>query len=132
MRTISANGTKMALFFTMADIGQGLSFFSEERDFLQVGAWRYEAGKELATHNHNTVERAIDRTQEFLFVVQGKAKAFIHDENDQIIDTLELNAHEGLILFAGGHGYEIMTDDTVVIETKNGPYPGAEADRRRF
>ena len=43
-------------------------------------------------------------------------------------------ASEGdiLILLTGGHGYEILTEGTQVLEVKNGPYVGAEADRRRL
>jgi len=39
---------------------------------------------------------------------------------------------ETLILLKGGHGYEILEDGTRVLEVKNGPYPGAEVDRRRL
>jgi hypothetical protein len=37
-----------------------------------------------------------------------------------------------LILLQGGHGYEILEDGTQVLEVKNGPYIGADLDRRRF
>lgn len=32
----------------------------------------------------------------------------------------------------GGYGYRILEDNTKVIEIKNGPYLGAEKDRRRL
>ena len=39
---------------------------------------------------------------------------------------------EAMALLRHGHGYEILENDTRVLEIKNGPYPGAERDRVRF
>ena len=36
---------------------QGLSFYSDEKDFIQVGTWKYNSGKELLAHKHNIVPR---------------------------------------------------------------------------
>ena len=36
------------------------------------------------------------------------------------------------MLLECGHGYTILSDDTKVIEIKNGPYLGADVDRRRI
>jgi hypothetical protein len=32
----------------------------------------------------------------------------------------------------GGHGYEILEDDTQIIESKNGPFAGVEQDKIKF
>jgi hypothetical protein len=37
-----------------------------------------------------------------------------------------------LALFNGGHGYEVLEDNTRVLEVKNGPYLGPEVDRRKI
>jgi hypothetical protein len=132
MHLVKKENKKIALKFGMTDIKEGLSFFSENNDFIQVGAWRYEQGKNLLTHIHNFVKREINRTQEFILVVKGSVKASIYDDDENFIEDTVLNENEGLILFSGGHGYEILEDDTVVIEVKNGPYVGAELDRRRL
>ena len=39
---------------------------------------------------------------------------------------------EVIILLRGAHGYEILEDNTQVLEFKNGPYLGAEIDRKRI
>lgn len=122
----------MALKFGQEDIGEGLSFFSLEEDFIQVGGWRYQRGRRLPAHIHNAVRREIDRTQEFVFVIRGSVRAYIYDYDETLLEHVTLGEGEGLVLFAGGHGYEVLADDTVVVEAKNGPYPGAERDRRRL
>ena len=62
----------------------------------------------------------------------GAIKARIFGLQDQPL--AEFNAHEGdvVILLRGGHGYDIIEDGTQVLEIKNGPYLGAEVDRRRI
>ncbi len=132
MQVIKSSGHKIALKFGQADIKDGLSFFSEPNDYIQVGGWRYTKGKKLSSHIHNLCRREIGGTQEFIYVVKGRLKASIYDDKENLIESLVLEAGEGLVLFCGGHGYQILQDDTVVIETKNGPYPGADIDRRRF
>ncbi|MHC4278491.1 MAG: cupin domain-containing protein [Planctomycetota bacterium] len=127
---VGKKNQKLALRLRAEDIAEGLSFFSDDRDFIQVGTWRYEKGKRLLTHTHNFVKREVTRTQEFIYVVKGSVKASIYDEDEEFLEDLTLNPNEGLILFSGGHGYEMLEGDTVVIEVKNGPYPGAGADRK--
>lgn len=110
----------------------GPEFFSDDGDFLQIGSWNYQAGQQLAAHNHNIVPRSTDRTQEFIVLLRGSLRADIYTEDDEFVESVVINAGEGLLNLSGGHGYEILEDDTIVIESKNGPYPGADADRRRL
>ncbi len=132
MYEIRKNGQKIAAKVRVNDIEEGLTFFTDDEDFLQIGAWRYAKGTNLEAHNHNFVPREVSRTQEFVYVVKGAVKAFIYDEEDEFIEEVVVKAGEALFLFAGGHGYQTLAEDTVVFEVKNGPYPGAEKDRRRL
>lgn len=114
------------------EIQAGLQFFSEDGESIQVGAWTYDKERVLPAHIHNEVERKFLRTCEVLYVISGSLKADIYD--DAAIKTAEVVIYTGdiLILLSGGHGYEILEDGTKVLEIKNGPYPGAEQDRRRI
>ena len=62
----------------------------------------------------------------------GSIRATIYGDNRKQIRQLEVFSGDVLILISGGHGYEILEDDTHVLEIKNGPYLGAEIDRTRF
>lgn len=133
MKSIDYNGTKLAVFLRQSEIKKGLNFFSGEKDFIQVGTWRYDKGKLLLPHIHNTdVKRQIDRTQEVVYVIQGRLRATIFSEDEKPVDEVDAEAGDVLIMLAGGHGYEILSDDTKVLEVKNGPYVGPERDRRRL
>ena len=112
--------------------GDGLKFFSADGDFQQVGSWGYAAGKTLLAHSHNPVPRTVAWTQEVLYVRSGRLRADIFDTDDQLVATLQAAAGDILVLLRGGHGYQILEDGTQVLEIKNGPYLGADADRRRL
>jgi hypothetical protein len=132
VRIIEKDGLIFAKLIKQNDIKSGLSFFSDDRDFLQVGTWEYEAGRQLLPHIHNIAERTINRTHEVLYILQGSLKATIYTLNAEIVESLVLEQGDILILLSSGHGYRILEDNTRVLEIKNGPYLGAEVDRRRI
>ena len=109
-----------------------LNFFSDDEEFIQVGTWDYDEGKELLAHSHNEVIREVHWTQEVLYIRKGSIKAGVYNINDEKIAELIGKEGDILILLRGGHGYQILEDGTQVLEVKNGPYVGADADRRRL
>jgi len=94
--------------------------------------WGYDKGTRLQAHIHNEIKREVSITQEVIFVKSGKVVAHVFDEEEKLVTTLQLHPGDVLIVLKGGHGYEVIEDNTRVLEIKNGPYPGAEADRRRI
>lgn len=132
MKEIMFGKKVVARYITQDDIKDGLNFYSKEEEYIQVGAWKYERGKELQAHIHNQVERSIDRTNEVLYVISGSVEAVIYNMEQDEIDRLVINQGEILVLLECGHGYKILADDTKVLEIKNGPYLGAEKDRKRI
>ena len=133
MREIIKNGVMLARHITQEDIKPGLNFFSKDEEFIQVGVWgHYEKDKELKAHIHNTVERMANRTYEALYEIKGALEAVIYDMDETPVETLQVRQGEILVLLESGHGYFIKEEDTNVLEIKNGPYLGAEIDRRRI
>lgn len=132
MREIRYNGKILARHIRKEDIKEGLNFFSEENEFIQVGSWQYEKGKKLLPHIHNSVERIVTKTCECIYIVNGMLSAEIYNDDNEVLEKLIVKDGELLILLNGGHGYDILEDGTKVIEIKNGPYLGAEIDRKRI
>lgn len=110
----------------------GLNFFSPDDDFIQVGTWGYESGKELKAHIHNEVPREVRWTQEVLYVRRGRILAHVFDTSEREVAKITAGEGDLLMMLRGGHGYEILEDGTQVLEVKNGPYVGPERDRRRI
>ena len=131
-KIIEENGIIFAKKISLDNIEKGLCFYSNDEDFIQVGTWNYKKGRYLVAHNHNIMERKINRTNEIIIILEGKLKIDIYNENDEKIAELEAKKNDLLIMMNGGHGYHILEDNTKVIEIKNGPYLGAEKDRRRL
>ena len=110
----------------------GLSFWTSDDDFVQVGTWNHPGGTHLNAHIHNTYERCATRTQEVVFLLSGSVQAHIYDDEGLLLVELSMAAGDLLICFAGGHGYTITSEGTRVLEIKNGPYFGPDKDRRRL
>lgn len=110
----------------------GLNFFSADEDFIQVGTWGYDSGKNLKAHIHNHVKREVNWTQETLFVKKGRIRADIYNTKSEKLKSIQVNEGDIIVLLRGAHGYEVLEDDTQVLEIKNGPYVGADLDRRRI
>lgn len=132
MREIIKDKQILARHILKEDIKEGLSFFSQDSEFIQVGSWNYNKDKKLMEHIHNEVERKIYRTQEVLYIINGSIEASIYDLEENFVENLVIREGEILILLNSGHGYTILENNTKVLEIKNGPYLGAEVDRRRF
>jgi hypothetical protein len=133
IREIKEGEVILARHILAADAwGSGLKFFSQDSEYVQVGTWGYSAGKELLAHSHNEVKREVLWTQEVLYIRKGRIRADIYDTSN--LKVAELIGEEGdlLILLIGGHGYVILEEGTQVLEVKNGPYLGADIDRRRL
>jgi hypothetical protein len=67
-----------------------------------------------------------------LLVRKGKIRASIYDTHEVLVEQIDVSEGDIIILLRGGHGYEILENNTQVLEIKNGPYVGADADRRRL
>jgi hypothetical protein len=122
----------LAIIIRNADWEEGLNFISSEEDYQQVGTWGYNRGKKLAPHIHLIAPREVLRTQEVVFVKEGRIKTDIYTEKEEFLKSIELGKGDTIILLSGGHGYEILEDNTKVLEVKNGPYVGADEDRERI
>lgn len=132
METIKNNGKIIAIIYRDKDWVEGLNFITPNELFVQVGSWWYNKGKKLASHVHNDFERVAVRTQEMTYVKQGAMRVLLYNEKKEYLQ--DFNLYEGdLAVFAyGGHGYEILEDNTKIIEAKNGPFVDVETDKTKF
>tara|TARA_B100000767_G_scaffold163014_1_gene152962 strand:- start:482 stop:889 length:408 start_codon:yes stop_codon:yes gene_type:complete len=133
MMEVKDNGVVLARYIPADTAWEGgLSFFSEDEDYIQVGTWGYDSPKELLAHTHNEVHRDVAWTQEVIFVKKGSIRAEIYDLSNKKVKDIDCKVGDIIILLRGAHGYHILEDDTQVLEVKNGPYVGAELDRVRL
>ena len=83
-------------------------------------------------HKHLTIQRNTDKTQEAWVVFSGAIRADLYDIDDSLSLTVDLHAGDMVVVYAAGHALEVMEDDTILYEFKNGPYYGRKKDKEEF
>jgi len=132
MEKIKDGDSVLAIVLRGGDWEDGLNFVSSEGDYQQVGTWTYKKGHKTKPHIHLIEPREVLRTQEVVFVRDGRVKVDIYTEKEEFLESVELGEGDVIIILGGGHGYEMLEDDTRVLEVKNGPYLGPDKDRKRI
>ena len=122
--------TFLISIFDIRNMPEGLDFLTSDESFIQVGTWNYKKDKILDAHFHNYYDRTSYRTQEVVYVLQGKIKCNLYEEDTTYIDSAIVESGMMIVQFQGVHEYE-MIEDSKVLEVKNGPYHGPEKDRTR-
>jgi hypothetical protein len=119
----------------LAVINKKESITNERTDL--AGAWeplqgstkKLKAGDRFKPHRHNSLIRETDITQEAWIILEGKIKITLYDLDDSLFFEEELGSGDCLLTFRGGHTFEVLENDTLLYEFKNGPYLGVEADK---
>lgn len=132
MTKVIYNGKLFGIIYRPEDWKPGLDFLSDPQDFIQVGTWWYPEGKQLQAHRHVENPRSSNLTQELVYVVHGRLRIDYYDDGKHLVRSEEIRAGDMAIILEGGHGYEILEDDTKVIEVKNGPFVSVEKDKVKF
>jgi hypothetical protein len=108
----------------------GIQFFTPNDFSQQLAHMRHPAGKVIAPHVHNAVQRSVTMTQEVLFVKAGKLRVDFYEQDRTYLQSRILGVGDVILLASGGHGFEVL-EEVRLIEVKQGPYAG-EADKTRF
>ena len=70
--------------------------------------------------------------KETIFVKQGSVKVELFTEKEEFLQDYILYQGDLAVFGYGGHGYEILQDNTQIIESKNGPFVSVEMDKKKF
>ena len=108
----------------------GIHFFTPGDFSQQVAFMRHPAGKVIDAHVHNPVARAVEYTQEVLFIRSGRMRVDFYTEQRSYLGSRILQTGDTILLATGGHGFEVL-DEIEMIEVKQGPYAG-DGDKTRF
>ena len=130
IKNIIHNDELYSSIFDLDNISEGLDFLTNDDAFVQVGTWKYEKGKILDAHYHNTLERKSYITQEVVLVLEGIIVCNLYTTDGEFIASEEIKQNQLIIQYQGIHEYEII-NNSKVLEIKNGPYFGPDKDRTR-
>lgn len=127
---IRAGEQLVAIIISRARNPPGTEFVTSSDLSLQVGFIKYPAGGIIQPHVHRPIERRIVGTGEVLLVRSGTMEVSLYDNERQLIAQRVLGEDDLLLLVNGGHGFR-MLEDTILLEIKQGPYPGLD-EKERF
>lgn len=132
MEVIRDGDVILAIIHRSEDWKEGLDFFTPNGLFVQAGTWWYPKGKQLAAHIHKEYDRSATRTHEVVYVRKGRMRVELFNQNQKKVGEFDLGQGDLAVFANGGHGYQILEDDTQVLEVKNGPFVSVEHDKVKF
>lgn len=97
---------------------------------LQVGFVVYPEKGIISRHLHRAIERSVLGTSEVIVVKKGHCQVDIYNDKQMLVAERKLRGGDILHMVGGGHGFKMM-EDTVLLEIKQGPYPGID-EKERF
>lgn len=124
-------GVESIAYLVRAGDPPGQTTFVTEHDAnLQVGFIVKRAGDDVPRHDHFPIEREIKGTAEVLVVRGGGGEVDFYDGQRKFIVTKQISEGDVIVMLGGGHGFR-FDRDTVLLEVKQGPYPGID-EKERF
>lgn len=127
---ISAHGQTLAYVIPHSFRPEKTTFLTPDEFKQQVGFIVYPAGGEVKRHVHKPLERQLVGTSEVLVVQKGACRMDVYSQDKQFVASRDLVAGDIVIMVGGGHGFH-MSEDTVFLEVKQGPYTGVD-EKERF
>jgi len=113
------------------NLAKGVNFPTSDEQVFQFGFGVINDDKVLAPHIHKRVERVVQTTSEFLYVVEGLMTIEIYSEDAAHVQTISLSNNQGLLQHFGGHKIALKKG-TKYFEIKQGPYYGHDFDKYEF
>lgn len=101
----------------------------DEDKYLQISTKKLSRTTKFKAHKHLPLDRNTDITQEAWIVLEGRIKASFYDIDNSLILETDLFAGDCAVVFRAGHSFEVMVDNTILYEVKNGPYYGQQKDK---
>ena len=125
-------GLLLHVIWRIEDFAEGRQNIVSDDEFLQCAALNLNAGQTFRPHRH--IQREVtdkDRIpQESWHVIKGRVKCVFYDVDDTVVATPILYEGDTSFTFRGGHTYQILQDNTRVLEYKTGRYLGQKLDKQ--
>ena len=99
---ISSKGEVLAIIVRSGFSRPGVHFFTPGEFSQQLGYMQHEMGKTIQPHVHTPVQRAVEYTQEVLFVRRGKLRVDFYSPDRKYLESRVLSAGDVILLASAG------------------------------
>ncbi len=125
------DGELIAEYGDLNTVSRGHSFFGRPESRIQVIPMRFDAGKVMPARTgvRHTVTIRETPTHKLLLVYRGALRVDLYDVRRQHVEGRTLLPGQFVICYGAGHRFEVLADDSVILEVKSGPFLGDELDR---
>jgi hypothetical protein len=127
---VMSQGEILAIIVRHNFASPGVHFFTPGEFSQQLGYMQHPVGKIIQPHVHTAATRAVEYTQEVLFVKKGKLRVDFYSREQGYLESRVLDSGDVILLASAGHGFEVL-EDIEMFEVKQGPYV-EHADKVRF
>jgi hypothetical protein len=111
------------------DISEARVDLSPSEEYIQACGRVMSKGTKVKAHRHLRIERVTDLTQEAWVIVRGKVLARFYDLDGSFMCEEQASSGDVVCFYRGGHSLEVLEDDTLFYEFKNGHYLGVAQDK---
>lgn len=129
MKKIEKEGVVYAIYDSLSTLEKGFVWYGKNTDAMQVARMYHDKGKAVKTHRHKFHPRSLNYTQECVVLIRGKIEFSFYDKEKAFLDKMILNPGDLITIYNGYHGMEVLEDDTVYFEIKNGPFISLDVDK---
>lgn len=126
-KVLSNKNEVIALIIKKQDV-ESINFITPENFPFQLGYNKYKKNSTIKPHIHKKIKRVIEITQEVVYIEDGKVLVDFYNNKGKKISSEILESGDLVFFAQGGHGFKII-GDTKIIEVKQGPYFGVEAEK---
>lgn len=102
---------------------------SPSTEYLQVSCKMLKKDDKFRPHKHLHIERKTLTTHESWVILKGAIRATFYDIDDSVYSEEIMSSGDCIVSMSAGHSFEVLEDDTLLYEFKNGPYYGTEKDK---
>lgn len=116
--------------FSKNDFIEGRIDLTDPIEFAQIAALKHKNKKTFYPHMHiykDGETKVI--VQECWVIINGSVKCLYYDTDGSFICDKTIGTGDLTCTLYGGHNYEVLEDDTMVYEIKQGPYKGLVNDK---
>jgi hypothetical protein len=128
---IRDNDMILAIIIPHDHVGDGINFITPENFSQQLAYMHHPVGKIIQPHVHRPLKREVSYTQEVLVIKRGKLRVDFYNPDQVYLLSRILGPGDASLLALAGHGFEVL-EEIEMLEIKQGPYGGGDADKIRF
>lgn len=127
---ITSGHTVIGYVIRGSSLPEATTFVTPREANLQVGFVVKGSEEDVPRHDHKPLERSIVGTSEVLVIRKGSGEIEFFDTDRRFVSKHRFSAGDVLVMLTGGHGFR-FDSNTVLLEIKQGPYPGVD-EKERF